>query len=57
MFARLSAMLERGIWGARIANCDIALKAPWSKAIGDDYFVKRNRVIRVGGWVLVISWS
>jgi hypothetical protein len=55
MFGRLSAMFERGIWGARIGGVDFALKAPWCKVISDNYIVKDVRTLRLGKWVLVIS--
>ena len=55
MIARLSNMVERGIWGIHIGRYDFALNASWVLTVPDHYSIKFSRIYRLGRWLFVIS--
>ncbi|WP_340268379.1 hypothetical protein [Sphingobium mellinum] len=55
MIARLSNIVERGIWGVHIGRYDFAISASWVRAVPDHYMIKYSRLYKFGRYLVVIS--
>jgi hypothetical protein len=55
MIARLSNIVERGIWGIHVGRYDFAIITSWVRAVPDYYAVKYSRLYRLGRCLIVIS--